>query len=267
MSKTNLTNLLEMKGHGEKIAMLTCYDASFARLLSQQGVDALLVGDSLGNVIQGQESTLPVTLEQVRYHTECVVRGNESAFIIADMPFMTYATPEQALENAAHLIRAGAQMVKLEGGAHLSKTIQMLTEANIPTCGHIGLMPQAINLLGRYAVQGKETVAAERIFADAIALQNAGAKMLVLECVPAMLAADISHSVEIPTIGIGAGPNCDGQVLVLHDMLGLDVRPPPKFVKNFLADTNDGSLAAAIKAYVGEVKGARFPAETHSYCT
>lgn len=264
MTKMNLSRLIQMKANGDKIAMLTCYDATFAAMLSQQSVDVLLIGDSLGNVIQGQDSTLPVTIEHIRYHTECVSRGNESAFVIADMPFMTYATPEQALENAATLIRAGAQMVKLEGGVHLCDTIHKLSMANIPVCGHLGLMPQAINMLGRYSVQGKEADSAEKILKDAQSLQEAGAKMLVLECVPAMLAADISHSLQIPTIGIGAGPGCDGQVLVLHDMLGLS-RRTPKFVKNYLADADIDSISEAVAAYVSEVKNKSFPAEKHCY--
>jgi 3-methyl-2-oxobutanoate hydroxymethyltransferase len=255
--RTTLTALQTLRKQDEKIAMLTCYDASFAALLEAQGVDVLLVGDSLGMVLQGHETTLPVTLDDMVYHTACVARGATQAFIIADMPFGTFQiSPQQTFARAARLMAAGAQMVKLEGGAEMVETVHFLTARGIPVCGHIGLTPQSVHLLGGYRVQGKNAEAALRLIADALALQQAGAGMIVLEAVPATLASDI-------TIGIGAGANCAGQVLVLHDMLGIYPGKKARFVKNFMSGTD--SIADAIKAYVSEVKKGVFPAAEHSF--
>ena len=261
--KITLTTLAEMHTRAEKIAMLTCYDASFAALMDQTGVDALLVGDSLGMVIQGHSTTLPVTLEDICYHTACVARANRTALVIADMPFGFYATPAPALDNAALLMRAGAEMVKLEGGSWLVPTVKMLVERGIPVCAHLGLTPQSVHQLGGFKVQGKTDAAAEQLLADALALQNAGASLLVLEAIPTTLADRVTTSLGIPTIGIGAGPGCSGQVLVMHDMLGVFPGHRPKFVKNFMDD--QPSIAAAIGAYVSAVKDQRFPAVEHCF--
>lgn len=261
--KITLTTLAEMHTRAEKIAMLTCYDASFAALMDQTGVDALLVGDSLGMVIQGHSTTLPVTLEDICYHTACVARANRTALVIADMPFGFYATPAPALDNAALLMRAGAEMVKLEGGSWLVPTVKMLVERGIPVCAHLGLTPQSVHQLGGFKVQGKTDAAAEQLLADALALQNAGASLLVLEAIPTTLADRVTTSLRIPTIGIGAGPGCSGQVLVMHDMLGIFPGHRPKFVKNFMDD--QPNIAAAIGAYVNAVKDQRFPAVEHCF--
>ena len=261
--KITLTTLAEMHTRAEKIAMLTCYDASFAALMDQTGVDALLVGDSLGMVIQGHSTTLPVTLEDICYHTACVARANRTALVIADMPFGFYATPAPALDNAALLMRAGAEMVKLEGGSWLVPTVKMLVERGIPVCAHLGLTPQSVHQLGGFKVQGKTDAAAEQLLADALALQNAGASLLVLEAIPTTLADRVTTSLGIPTIGIGAGPGCSGQVLVMHDMLGVFPGHRPKFVKNFMDD--QPNIAAAIGAYVNAVKDQRFPAVEHCF--
>lgn len=258
MSRLSLTALRKMKSAQEKIAVLTAYDASFSHALEQAGVEVILVGDSLGMVIQGQESTLPVTVDDMIYHTANVVRGSESAFIIADMPFMSYANADQAIANAARLMaEGGAQMVKLEGGAIIAETIQQLTARGIPVCAHLGLLPQSVHRLGGYIVQGREQQAAEELLADALKLEQAGADMLVLECVPATLAARITEALTIPVIGIGAGKDCDGQVLVLYDMLGLTPGKRPRFSHDFLAAT--GAIQAAITKYVQDVKSGEFP--------
>jgi 3-methyl-2-oxobutanoate hydroxymethyltransferase len=259
-----LPRLAEMHAKGDPIAMLTCYDASFAALLDDCGVDVLLVGDSLGMVIQGERSTLPVTVEQLAYHTKCVARNTRFAWLIADMPFGSYqASPIAAYENAARLMQAGAQMVKLEGGAWLAPTVRRLTTRGIPVCAHLGLTPQSIHSLGGYRVQGRTEAAAAQLKRDALALQEAGAGMLVLELVPAALAAEVTHSLAVPTIGIGAGADCSGQVLVLHDMLDVYPGRRPRFVRNFM----DGapSIRAAIEAYVAAVKSRAFPAAEHCY--
>lgn len=258
-----ITRLLDMKQANDKIAMLTCYDASFASLLDKCGVEVLLIGDSLGNVLQGQSTTLPVTIEHIAYHTECVARGNQTAHIVADMPFATYATPEQAFTNAAKLMQAGAHMVKLEGGAWLAETVHFLVERSIPVCAHLGLTPQSVHALGGFKVQGKTESAAALLKSDALALQAAGAQMLVLEAIPAKLAAEVTASLAIPTIGIGAGAECSGQVLVLHDLLGVFPGRKAKFVKNFLEGAP--SLEAAIQNYVAEVKAGTFPAIEHTF--
>ncbi|MFP6850166.1 MAG: 3-methyl-2-oxobutanoate hydroxymethyltransferase [Pseudomonas sp.] len=264
MPDVTLTTLQSLKQSGEKIAMLTCYDATFAHTACQAGVDVLLVGDSLGMVLQGHDSTLPATTADMAYHTTCVKRGNQGALILADLPFMAYATTEQALHNSAALMQAGAHMVKLEGAAWLAEPIRQLAERGVPVCAHLGLTPQAVNILGGYKVQGRQEAQARQMRADAIALEQAGAAMLLLECVPSELAAEISQAVKIPVIGIGAGPATDGQVLVLHDMLGLSLSGrTPKFVKNFMA--GQSSIQGAISAYVKAVKDQSFPAAEHGF--
>jgi 3-methyl-2-oxobutanoate hydroxymethyltransferase len=253
-----------MRDKGEKIAVLTCYDASFAALLEAQGVDVLLVGDSLGMVLQGHESTLPVTLDDMVYHTACVARGSRQAFIVADMPFGTFQiSPQEAFAHTAQLMVAGAQMVKLEGGAAMLETVRFLTERGIPVCGHIGLTPQSVHQLGGYRVQGKESAAAQKLLEDAAALEQAGAGMIVLEAMPALLAAEITAALSIPTIGIGAGTECSGQVLVLHDMLDVYPGKKARFVKNYMQGAT--SIADAVARYVREVKAGKFPAAEHSF--
>jgi len=258
-----LSTLKTMRERGEKIAVLTCYDASFARVLDSAGVDVLLVGDSLGMVIQGHASTLPVKLAEMTYHTRCAAAGCERAFIVADLPFGSYQpSPERAFAAAARLMAAGAHMVKLEGGAVMVDTVAFLTRRGIPVCGHLGLLPQSVNQLGGYKVQGREDATAAQLIADARALEAAGAGLIVLEMVPAALAKAVTDSLSIPTIGIGAGADCSGQVLVLYDMLGLYPRAP-KFSKNFLAGTN--SIEAATRAYVAAVRDGSFPAAEHAF--
>jgi len=255
--------LLEAKRNRQKLVMLTAYDAGFARTLEANGVDLILVGDSLGMVVQGHDSTLPVQLKEMVYHTEIVARVIKRAFLAADLPFGTDATPERALEAALQLLAAGAQMVKLEGAGFKLEIIRYLVEREIPVCAHLGLTPQSILRLGGYKVQGRNS-AADRLRADAQAVAQAGAQMLVLECVPAPLAGQITAELDIPTIGIGAGPQCDGQVLVLHDLLGLDSgHRRPRFVKDFLAQ--GGSVAGAIRAYADAVRKGTFPAAEHTY--
>lgn len=264
MSRLSLTALRKMKAAQEKIAVLTAYDASFSHALEQAAVEVILVGDSLGMVIQGQESTVPVTVDDMVYHTANVVRGCENAFIIADLPFMSYANADQAIKNAARLMaEGGAQMVKLEGGALFADTVSQLTARGIPVCAHLGLLPQSVHRLGGYIVQGRETEAAEELLSDAIKLEQAGADMLVLECVPASLAARVTETLTIPVIGIGAGKDCDGQVLVLYDMLGLTPGRRPRFSHDFLADT--GAIQAAIAKYVQDVKSGDFPTEEQQF--
>jgi 3-methyl-2-oxobutanoate hydroxymethyltransferase len=258
-----ISKLLSMRTEGEKISMLTAYDSTMSALLNRCGVDTILIGDSLGNVIQGHSSTTPVTVEQVAYHTECVVRANAHAFLIADLPFASYGDPVQALDSAAALMRAGADMVKLEGGDWQIDIIQYLVERSVPVCAHLGLLPQSVHLLGGYKVQGKSKDAASLMVEQAVACEQAGAQMIVLEAIPSSLGKVITESLSIPTIGIGAGPDCSGQVLVLQDMLGISPGKPPKFVKNFL----DGhiSIEAAVKAYVQEVKSGKFPGAEHGF--
>lgn len=264
MPDVTLTTLQSLKQSGEKIAMLTCYDATFARTACLAGVDVLLVGDSLGMVLQGHDSTLPVTVADMAYHTANVKQGNQGALILADLPFMAYATLEQTLNNCAALMRAGAHMVKLEGAAWLAEPIRQLAERGVPVCAHLGLTPQAVNILGGYKVQGRQEAQARQMRADAMALEQAGAAMLLLECVPSELATEISQAVKIPVIGIGAGSATDGQVLVLHDMLGLSLSGRcPKFVKNFMA--GQSSIQHAISAYVKAVKDQSFPAAEHGF--
>ena len=262
--RINQTTLHKMVQDGEKITMLTCYDASFAAVLDAAGVDTLLIGDSLGMVLQGHDSTLPVTLTDVIYHTACVARGSKRAWIIADMPFGTFQTgPADAFRNAAQLMAAGAQMVKVEGGETMVETIRFLTARGIPVCGHLGLTPQSVNTLGGYRIQGKTDSQAKQLLAEANMLEEAGAGMLVLELIPAALSRQVTAALRIPTIGIGAGVDCSGQVLVLHDMLDVYPGKKARFVKNFL--TGAGSVQGAVEAYVREVKAKTFPAAEHSY--
>ena len=261
--KVTIATLAQMRAANDKITMLTAYDASFASLMDQTGVDTLLVGDSLGMVVQGHGTTLPVTLQDIAYHTACVARGAKSALVISDMPFGAYATPQQAHDNAVVLMRAGAEMVKVEGGSWLVPTVQLLVERGIPVCGHLGLTPQSVHQLGGFKVQGKTTTAADQLKADALALQAAGAAMIVLEAIPAALAAEVTQMLAIPTIGIGGGVDCSGQVLVMHDMLGAYPGHRPKFVKNFME--GQASIADAIAAYVREVKAGTFPGAEHSF--
>lgn len=258
-----ISKLLAMRAEGEKITMLTAYDSTMSALLNRSGVETILIGDSLGNVIQGHTSTTPVTVEQVAYHTTCVARANTHAFIIADLPFASYGDPVQALDSAAELMRAGADMVKLEGGDWQTDIIQYLVERSVPVCAHLGLLPQSVHILGGYKVQGKSKDAASLMLEQAIACEQAGAQMIVLEAIPSSLGKLITESLSIPTIGIGAGANCSGQVLVLQDMLGISPGKPPKFVKNFM----DGhtSIEAAVKAYVREVKSGKFPGPEHGF--
>jgi 3-methyl-2-oxobutanoate hydroxymethyltransferase len=260
----SVNTLKQYKTEGNKIACLTAYDASFAKLLDEAGVDVLLVGDSLGMVVQGKETTLPVTVDEMIYHTSLVRRGAPAAFIIVDMPFMSYATPELALENAGRLMKeTGAQMVKLEGGAVMVETVRTLAQHSIPVCAHLGLLPQSVHKLGGYHVQGREEQAAKAILEDALALEEAGADVLILECVPTELARQITHALKISTIGIGAGPDCDGQVLVLYDMLAITPGKRPRFTKDFLQDS--GSIPQAIRAFVDAVKTGSFPESEHSF--
>ena len=262
--RTTLTKLKAMRDKGEKIAVLTCYDASFAALLEAQSVEVLLVGDSLGMVLQGHETTLPVTLNDMVYHTACVARGSKQAFIVTDMPFGTFQiSPQEAFTHAEKLMVAGAQMVKIEGGAVMVETVRFLTSRGIPVCGHIGLTPQSVNQLGGYRVQGKESAAAQKLLEDAVALEQAGAGMVVLEAMPALLAAEITVALAIPTIGIGAGAECSGQVLVLHDMLGIYPGKKARFVKNYMQGA--ASIADAVAAYVHEVKAGKFPGTEHGF--
>jgi 3-methyl-2-oxobutanoate hydroxymethyltransferase len=258
-----ISKLLAMRAEGEKIAMLTAYDSTMSALLNRCGVDTILIGDSLGNVIQGHSSTTPVTVEQMAYHTECVSRANSHAFIIADLPFASYGDPVQALDSAAELMRAGADMVKLEGGDWQIDIIQYLVERSVPVCAHLGLLPQSVHILGGYKVQGKSKDAASLMLEQAIACEQAGAQMIVLEAIPSSLGNLITESLSIPTIGIGAGADCSGQVLVLQDMLGISPGKPPKFVKNFL--DGHASIEAAVKAYVREVKSGKFPGPEHGF--
>ncbi|WP_397454842.1 3-methyl-2-oxobutanoate hydroxymethyltransferase [Pseudomonas versuta] len=264
MPAITLTTLQSLKQKGEKITMLTCYDATFAHACNQAGVEVLLVGDSLGMVLQGHDSTLPVTTSEMAYHVACVKRGNQDALILADMPFMANATLEQTLNNSAQLLKAGAHMVKVEGAVWLAESIRVMTERGIPVCAHMGLTPQTVNVLGGYKVQGRNENQARQMRADAIALEQAGAAMLLLECVPSELAKEITLAVKIPVIGIGAGSDTDGQVLVLHDMLGLSLTGRvPKFVKNFM--TGQPDIQSALGAYVTQVKAVSFPGTEHGF--
>lgn len=255
--------LFALRERGEKITMLTAYDASFAALMDMCGVETLLVGDSLGMVCQGHNSTLPVTIDDVAYHTASVARGNKTALLLADMPFGTYATPEQAFNNAVKLIQAGAQMVKIEGGAWVVETVRFLVEREIPVCAHLGLTPQSVHRFGGYKVQGKTAEAAQQLKDDALALQAAGATLLILEAIPAGLGKEVTDLLTMPTIGIGAGPDCSGQVLVMHDFIGVFPGKKARFVKNFMEGQT--SIEGAVRAYIREVKEGTFPAAEHCF--
>ena len=264
----SLTTLFEMKTRGEKIAMLTCYDASFSALLDTQHVDCILVGDSLGNVIQGQRTTIPVQMSDMVYHTKAVLRGlytrpTSRAWVVADMPFGSYGSTEDALHNAVKLMQAGAHMVKLEGGAWLADTVRSLVNNGIPVCAHMGLTPQSVYQLGGFKVQAKTEAAAEQLLKEALVLQEAGASMLVLEAVPMHVGKHVTESVRMVTIGIGAGKDTDGQVLVLYDMLDVFPGKKAKFVKNFMA--GKASIAEAVAEYVAQVKSGEFPAPEHGF--
>jgi 3-methyl-2-oxobutanoate hydroxymethyltransferase len=262
--KITRTTLQKMTENREKLAVLTCYDATFAAVLENAGVDVLLVGDSLGNVLHGSDTTLAVTLSDMLYHTRCVARGASKAFIVADMPFGSYQiSPEQAFENAAMIIAAGAQMVKIEGGHVMANTIQFLTQRGIPVCAHIGLTPQSVHQLGGYKLQGDTEKSAKQLLDDAKILEKSGAGMLVMEVVPAKLAKKVTQALSIPTIGIGAGPDCSGQVLVLHDMLGISQGKKPRFVKDFMLNAN--SIHEAVTYYVQAVKAGQFPSKEHQF--
>ncbi len=258
-SAITLSTLRAMKKRGEKFATLTAYDASFAAILEASGVEVILVGDSLGMVIQGHSTTVPVTIDETIYHTRCVRQGSANTLLIADMPFMSDATPELALANAARLMKeGGAQVVKLEGGMVIVDTVRLLSERGIPVCGHLGLLPQSINKLGSYRVQGRDEASAQRLLEEAKILEAAGAELLLLECVPAALMKAVSEQSKVPVIGIGAGADCDSQVLVLYDLLGITPGKRPRFSKNFLEGC--GSVEAAIAEYVRQVKAGEFPA-------
>ena len=262
--RLTVPGLRKMKAEGRRIVSVTAYDAGFARTVDSAGLDFVLVGDSLGMVCQGHDSTLPVTVADIAYHVACVARGLSSALLVADLPFQADATPGAALEASTRFLQAGAAMVKLEGAGPKLEVIRFLSEREIPVCAHLGLTPQSVLRLGGYKVQGREQVAADRLAADARAVAEAGADMLVLECVPSALAKRISADIEIPTIGIGAGPDCDGQILVLHDLLGLNSgHRRPRFVKDFLAE--GGSIEGALRAYADAVRNGSFPGPEHGY--
>ena len=263
MAKVTLQTLADMKKSGEKFTSLTAYDASFAHLVSTQGVEVILVGDSLGNVIQGQASTVPVTVDDMCYHTRCVASSANDAMVMADLPFASYATEEQAIMNGARLMQAGAEIVKIEGEGWLPPIVTRLKQQGIPVCVHMGLTPQFVNVLGGYKVQGREEDKANSMIKAAVDLQAAGAAMLLLECVPDDLAREITKAVTIPVIGIGAGADTDAQVLVIHDMLNLTPGRKPKFVKNFMADST--SPQEAVAHYVSAVKDGSFPAREHTF--
>jgi 3-methyl-2-oxobutanoate hydroxymethyltransferase len=262
MKKITINDLIKCKAEGRKFASVTAYDASFAQLFESENMPVLLVGDSLGMVLQGQTDTLPVTVADIAYHTRAVRAGSPNSLLMADMPFMSYATPEQACENAATIMRAGANMVKIEGGEWLVKTVKMLTERAVPVCAHLGLTPQSVNIFGGYKVQGRSEQQAEQMLNDAIALQNAGAQLVLLECVPASLAQKITQSLHIPVIGIGAGNVTDGQVLVMHDIFGISANYMPKFSKNFLTET--GEMRKAVAKYIADVESGAFPDDAHT---
>lgn len=261
---TTVPGLARLKREGQPIVALTAYDASFAAVLEAAGVDLVLVGDSLGMVVQGHASTLPVTVDDIVYHCRAVARGLRSALLVADMPFGADATPLHALEASLRMLKEGAAaMVKIEGAGPKLETLRFLVEREIPVCAHLGLTPQSVHRLGGYKVQGREAVAAEQLKRDALAVEAAGASALVLECVPSALAEAITRSLAIPTIGIGAGSACDGQVLVLHDLLGIGGGQRPRFVKDFLA--GGGSVEGAVRAYAEAVRSRRFPGPEHAY--
>lgn len=257
-----INTLYKLKSNNEKFVVISLYDAHMAAMAQKCGVEVVLIGDSLGMTVLGYDSTIPVTMEQMIYHVEAVARGNKKSLIVGDLPFMTYATPEEALRNCARIMQAGAHMVKLEGGAWLAETVSMLAERGIPVCAHLGLTPQSVNKFGGFRVQGRSQEDADNILADAKLLAEAGADLLVLECVPSALAATITRSIPIPTIGIGAGRDTDAQVLVINDILGL-TEQPPKFSKNFLLEARD--IPGAMQKYVADVKAGVFPGDDNIF--
>lgn len=262
--RMSVRRLEAMREAGTPIVALTCYDAGFARLLNDCGVDVLLVGDSLGMAVQGRDSTLGVTVEDIAYHTRCVAGVGGPALVMADLPFGSYqVSPQQAFDAAARLMAAGAQVVKLEGGEVMARTVEFISQRGVPVCGHVGLTPQSVHQFGGYLVQGRSEDSVARIIADALALENAGARLLVLETVPAPVGRAIRDAVSIPVIGCGAGPDCDGQVLVLHDMLGVSPPPLPRFVRDF--GKGEGGVADAVRRYVEAVRARSFPAIAECY--
>jgi len=263
MAKITTATLLKMKQQGQKISTITAYDASFAKLFDQAGIHAILIGDSLGMVLQGNDDTIPVSIDDMAYHTQCVRKGVEETLIISDMPFMSYATKEQTFLNASKLMQAGASMVKMEGGSWLVETIKGLVERGVPVCGHLGLTPQSVHLLGGFKVQGREESQAIAMIEQAKELEQAGVQLLVLECIPSGLGKAISQAVNIPTIGIGAGKDTDGQILVMHDALGISCSYMPKFSRNFLKDTGD--IKKAVELYISEVSDGNFPGAEHVF--
>jgi 3-methyl-2-oxobutanoate hydroxymethyltransferase len=264
MTRLTIKALQKLRDDATKIAMLTCYDASFAAMLDAAGLDSLLVGDSLGMVLQGHDTTLPVTLADMAYHTRCVARGSKRAFLITDMPFGSYQeSPQLAFRNAAELMAAGAQMVKVEGGAEIAETVRFLAQRGVPVCGHLGLTPQSVHQFGGYRVQGKGEDAEQKLIEDALELEAAGAGLLVLEAIPAKLGKQVTERLRIPTIGIGAGADCSGQVLVLHDMLDVFPGKKARFVKNFMKGAS--SISDAAERYVRAVRDGSFPSEEHSF--
>lgn len=264
MTRLTIKALQKLRDDGVKIAVLTCYDASFAAMLDAAGLDSLLIGDSLGMVLQGHDTTLPVTLADMAYHTRCVARGSKRSFLVTDMPFGSYQeSPQQAFRSAAELMAAGAQMVKLEGGAEFADTIRFLTQRGVPVCGHVGLTPQSVHQFGGYRVQGKGEDAEQKLIGDAVELEAAGAGLIVLEAIPAKLGEQVTQRLRIPTIGIGAGPGCSGQVLVLHDMLDVFPGKKARFVRNFMKGAS--GIADAAERYVRAVRDGSFPAEEHSF--
>lgn len=262
MKTVTVNTLAELKRSGEKFPVVTAYDSTFARLAELAGIEVVLVGDSLGNVMLGHASTVPVTMADMLHHTAAVCRGSSKCFVVADLPFMAYATPQQTMANSAQLMQAGAQMVKLEGGTWLAESVAMLVQRGIPVCGHLGLTPQSVNKFGGYRIQGRGANEAEQILQDALRLEEAGASLLVLECVPQQLAARITGALSIPVVGIGAGPDTDAQVLVLHDLLGISARMP-KFARNFLADSGD--ILGALRSYAQAVRDGSFPTAEHCF--
>ena len=263
MKKVTLHTLNEMKHTGKKITCLTSYDYSHAALASTNNIDVILVGDSVGMVSQGHETTAPVTMEHMVYHTQCVHKGNQGSFLMADLPYMAYATVEQTMRNSAKLMQAGADMVKLEGSRWLCESVKQLSDRGVPTCVHLGLTPQSVAILGGFKIQGRNEQDATRLFEDAIALEKAGANIILLECIPTSLAQEITRAVNVPVIGIGAGPETDGQILVFYDMLDMTPGQKPRFVKNYMAEANTPQEAIAL--YSKEVKEGSYPKEEHTY--
>ncbi|QFT86523.1 3-methyl-2-oxobutanoate hydroxymethyltransferase [Halomonas sp. THAF12] len=263
MKTVTLSTLQAFKRAGETFSCLTAYDATFAHAAGEAGIEVLLVGDSLGMVLQGHTSTLPVTLDDVCYHTRCVARGKGASLLMVDLPFMSNATTERLLEDAGALMRAGAEMVKVEGEAWMADGIRELSRRGVPVCAHLGLTPQTVHQLGGYKVQGRDADQAERILEDARTLAEAGASVILLECVPTSLGRAVTEALDVPVIGIGAGADTDGQILVMHDVLGVTAGRQPRFVKNFLAEADD--IQGAFRRYHEDVKARRFPAEEHGF--